>query len=118
MAERELNDAQREAVEHGTGPALTLAGPGSGKTTVLTERTLNLVRKTRMPEQILSVTFTNASGEEMRNRYEEAARIHFPELRNSGEPRFQTVHSFCNGLIREYEKITSIRYHRIEGVSG
>ena len=83
MAERELNDAQREAVEHGTGPALTLAGPGSGKTTVLTERTLNLVRKTRMPEQILSVTFTNAAGEEMRNRYEEAARIHFPELRNS-----------------------------------
>ena len=118
MAERELNDAQREAVEHGTGPALTLAGPGSGKTTVLTERTLNLVRKTRMPEQILSVTFTNAAGEEMRNRYEAAARIHFPELRNSGEPRFQTVHSFCNGLIREYEKITSIRYHRIEGVSG
>ncbi len=118
MTERNLNDAQREAAEHFTGPALTLAGPGSGKTTVLTERTLFLVEKTRLPERILCVTFTNAAGTEMRRRYRSAAAARFPELRDLPEPVFKTVHSFCNGLIREFEEAASLRYVRIEGEGG
>ncbi|MFR1517874.1 MAG: ATP-dependent helicase [Clostridia bacterium] len=118
MEERKLNAAQQEAAMHFTGPALTLAGPGSGKTTVLTERTLNLVRRTRTPEQILSVTFTNAAGDEMRKRYRKASGACIEELQTEAEPVFQTVHSYCNGLIREYERNSAVRYERIDEKTG
>ena len=112
---RILNPEQQAAASHYTGPALTLAGPGSGKTTVLTERTLYLARRTCAPDRILSVTFTNAAGEEMRSRYQKAAAQFLPELRETDAPTFQTVHSFCNGLLRSYEMLAGIRRRRIEG---
>jgi len=64
-----LNHEQLAAATHGAGPALIIAGPGTGKTRVLTRRIAHLIDKHRVePEHILAVTFTGKAAEEMRER--------------------------------------------------
>ena len=63
--------AQSRAIAHGTGPMLILAGPGSGKTLVITNRTKYLIEQLGVrPEEILVITFTKAAAQEMRQRFE------------------------------------------------
>lgn len=64
------NNSQLSAILHKDGPMIVLAGPGSGKTTVITERTKNLIEKENVaPEHILVITFTKAAAKEMKQRF-------------------------------------------------
>ena len=70
MTDMELSPAQRQAAEHKDGPMLVLAGPGSGKTAVITRRTRNLIERFGVnPARILVITFTRAAAEEMKERF-------------------------------------------------
>ncbi|MCR4404677.1 MAG: UvrD-helicase domain-containing protein [Candidatus Acetothermia bacterium] len=91
----DLNPDQLEAVTHGEGPLLIIAGAGSGKTRVITERMAYLIRHYRVPpQQILGVTFTNKAAEEMRERVERL-------LGERQTPWIRTFHSTCARILRD-----------------
>ena len=64
----QLSETQRKIVEHGEGPLLVVAGPGSGKTRVLTERVRRLLNEDTGHFRILALTFTNSAANEMKER--------------------------------------------------
>jgi DNA helicase-2/ATP-dependent DNA helicase PcrA len=91
---KDLTEAQRRAVLHENGPMLVLAGPGSGKTRVITRRIAHLISLGHPPRRILALTFTNKAAEEMRNR-----------LRTMDVPDgalLCTFHALCLRLLREF----------------
>lgn len=90
---KKLNTAQRKAVCHETGPMLVLAGPGSGKTTVLLCRISRLLeRGLAKPQEILALTFSKAAAEEMKSRFE--------NLNGASGVSFGTFHSIFFRILR------------------
>lgn len=105
-----LSLEQIRAVEHIHGPALVLAVPGAGKTTVLIHRIANLICKHNVdPKRILSISFSKASARDMRDRFCNV----FPNM-SSLPIHFSTIHSFCYNLIRDYAHIKRIKFRLIE----
>ena len=95
---KDLNKAQKEAVNHIDGPLLIVAGAGSGKTKVLTSRIANIIKeKKAYPNQILAVTFTNKAAKEMQNR---VSKILGSSA--TGLPWLGTFHSICAKLLRKH----------------
>ncbi len=116
--EQSLNIAQETAIKHGTGPALILAGPGSGKTFVLTHRIKNLIESYHIPpERILVITFTKAASIEMKERF-------LSLMKNQYLPvTFGTFHAiFFHILQHSYHfKFSNIitekeKYHYMQGI--
>lgn len=95
-----LTPAQREAVTHVDGPLLILAGPGSGKTRVVTHRIAYLLSQDIPARQILALTFTNKAAEEMRNRVAQLA---------PGQAVWcSTFHKFCSRLLRRHAGLVGL----------
>ena len=89
---KKLNKQQLQAIKHGKGPLLIIAGAGTGKTTVITERIKYLItKKLAKPEEILALTFTEKSANEMEERIDVALPLSY------GEMWISTFHSFVTG---------------------
>jgi DNA helicase-2/ATP-dependent DNA helicase PcrA len=89
-----LNEAQCQAVRHVDGPMLVLAGPGSGKTRVVTHRIAHLLREGIPASQILALTFTNKAADEMKSRVDSLAQ--------GQNVWVSTFHRFGARLLRQY----------------
>ena len=89
-----LNKQQLDAVTAPLGPTLVLAGAGSGKTRVLTNRIMYLVKECGVsPSNVLAITFTNKAANEMKNRLMEFDC-------NAQFMHISTIHSFCASVLR------------------
>ena len=90
----QLNDSQQKAVCHMNGPCLVLAGPGSGKTAVLTQRVNCLITSGIPAKEILVITFTKAAAIEMKERFERLSDDIYPVT-------FGTFHSLFWGILQK-----------------
>jgi DNA helicase-2/ATP-dependent DNA helicase PcrA len=94
----DLTEEQAQAVLHSGSPLLIIAGPGSGKTTVITWRVVHLVRSGQVaPENLLVVTFTNRAADQLKDRIQ----AQLPEV-NVEAMQVSTIHAFCARLLREH----------------
>jgi hypothetical protein len=101
---RQLTPSQRKAVFHTEGPLLVLAGPGSGKTRVITYRIAALIESGVRPYNICAITFTNKAAEEMRQRavaLGASAGAHISTYHS-------TYHSLCVRILRQYSEQAGI----------
>lgn len=96
-----LTDAQRQAVQHTEGPLLILAGPGSGKTRVITHRIAYLLQQGVGSHEILGLTFTNKAADEMQQRLE----MLVPRQR----VWLGTFHRFCSRLLRQHAGLIGLQ---------
>ncbi|HEY2828086.1 MAG TPA: UvrD-helicase domain-containing protein, partial [Pirellulales bacterium] len=94
MLHEELTEAQLAAVHHVDGPLLILAGPGSGKTRVVTHRIAHLLELGIPARNIVALTFTNKAADEMKRRVGLLAPL--------ASVWMSTFHRFCARLLREY----------------
>jgi DNA helicase-2/ATP-dependent DNA helicase PcrA len=87
-----LNYSQKQAIEHENSPLLVVAGPGSGKTRVIIERIIHLVKNGIKPSEILCLTFTKKAAEVMSQR-----------LENEGieDVDINTFHSFAKSILQD-----------------
>ncbi len=101
-----LNDQQREIIEHDDHPLLVIAGPGSGKTFCLVLRAINLLLTEKAtPKEIVLCTFTEKAAFELRDRIMAAAR----KVQYQGdlsELCVDTIHGLCNRLILQHRHRT------------
>ena len=96
----QLDRNQEKAVNHITGPAIVIAGPGSGKTTVVTARILNLIQIHNIPpSQILAIAFNRKAVEEMETRILQALTA--SETETPQKPVIRTLHAFGKDIITE-----------------
>ena len=104
---QELNEKQQQAAAHTDGAMLVVAGPGTGKTRVITHRIVHLIRNHQVaPDQILAVTFTNKAAQEM------FERIKDPLGMTQGlDVRIHTFHAFCAGLLRDHGEEIGLNKH-------
>jgi len=95
----QLNDAQRRAITHGDGPLLVIAGAGTGKTRVITERIRHLLESddSLLGENILGLTFTKKAAGEMKARVVKAVGDRGKDV------VLATFHSFCETLLKEVD---------------
>ncbi|OIO20140.1 MAG: hypothetical protein CO029_03945 [Candidatus Magasanikbacteria bacterium CG_4_9_14_0_2_um_filter_41_10] len=92
-----LHKAQQEAIDYIDGPLLIVAGAGTGKTTVVTEKIAKLIReKLSDPENILALTFTEKAAAEMQERVDDLVSLGYTEMHIS------TFHSFCQKILEQY----------------
>jgi DNA helicase-2/ATP-dependent DNA helicase PcrA len=89
-----LTDSQKQAVFHKDGPLLVIAGPGSGKTRVITSRIAALIESGVRPWNICAITFTNKAAEEM--------RIRVAQSTTASGVHVSTFHSLCVRVLRQY----------------
>jgi DNA helicase II / ATP-dependent DNA helicase PcrA len=96
-----LNEAQRAAVAHIDGPLLTLAGPGSGKTRVVTHRIAYLLEQGISPYSILALTFTNKAALEMKQRV--------VRIVGQTDVWMGTFHGYCARFLRRYGEMVGLK---------
>ncbi len=93
-----LTDEQKAGIEFGEGQCMILAGPGSGKTRVLTERIVHLIKERSIPqEEILAITFSNKAAEEMKRRVDETL--------SPCKAVISTFHAFGLSVLKEHYSI-------------
>lgn len=97
MPEQTLNSNQKQAVEYVDGPLIIVAGAGTGKTTVITEKIAHLITsKLAKPEEILALTFTDKAANEMVERVDKMIEIGYVDLQIS------TFHAFCQKILETH----------------
>ena len=97
-----LDQNQEKAVNHVTGPAIVIAGPGSGKTTVVTARILNLIQTRNIPpSQILAIAFNRKAVEEMETRIMRELALSKSSNETHKRPEIRTLHAFGKDIIIE-----------------
>lgn len=107
----DLNEQQKLAVLHKDGPAIVLAVPGAGKTTVLISRTAHMILNYNIaPENILSITFSKAAARDMKDRFSSIFGHNI-----GSRTIFSTIHSFAYSIVRDYANLTKTSYTLIEG---
>lgn len=103
-----LTKEQLKATKHIEGPALVLAVPGAGKTTMILNRVINLINSGISANRILTITFSKAAAVDMKNR--------FMQLSNNKDAKFSTIHAFCYSVVLDYMRLKGREISLIDSI--